>query len=129
MERQGARLSEAVNAAAADAGLAEYVAAVSPSSCLVFTTRDRSGTPSQEYRTLFLRELLRQGVLPAVADASQAKQGRRMPGTDIPVIGPEEMIARRPNLVLLLLPDLLGEVRTDLSDIETMVAVGPRSTT
>ena len=57
-------------------------------------------------------------LLPAVADASQAKQGRRMPGTDIPVIDPEEMIARRPNLVLLLLPDLLGEVRMDLPDIE-----------
>ena len=63
MERQGVRLSEAVNAAAAAAGLAEYVAAVGRPSCLVFTTRDQSGTPSQEYRTLFLQELLRRGVL------------------------------------------------------------------
>jgi len=63
MERQGARLADAVNAAAADAGLEEYVAAIGRPSCLVFVTRDASGTPSQEYRTLFLQELLRRGVL------------------------------------------------------------------
>ena len=57
-------------------------------------------------------------LLSAVADASQAKQGRRMPGTDIPVISPGEVVARRPDLVLLLLPDLLREVRTGLPEIE-----------
>jgi hypothetical protein len=58
-------------------------------------------------------------LLSAVADVSAAKQGRRMPGTDIPVIGPREMIVARPDAVLLFLPDLLNEVRTDLPEIET----------
>lgn len=63
MERQGARLADVVNAAAAEVGLADHVAAVGRPSCLVFTTRDPHGEPSQEYRTLFLQELLRRGVL------------------------------------------------------------------
>ena len=46
----------------------------------------------------------------AVADASPAKQGRRMPGTDVPIIAPEELVAAEPDAVLLTLPDLLGEV-------------------
>lgn len=58
-------------------------------------------------------------LLSAVADVSAAKQGRRMPGTDIPVISPPEMIVARPDAVLLFLPDLLNEVRTDLPEIET----------
>ena len=63
MERQGSHLAEAVNDRAAEAGLSEYVGAVGRPSCLVFTTRDGKREPSQEYRTLFLQELLRHGVL------------------------------------------------------------------
>lgn len=50
------------------------------------------------------------GVLTAVADASPAKQGRRMPGTDVPIISPEELVAARPDRVLLTVPDLRAEV-------------------
>jgi hypothetical protein len=57
-------------------------------------------------------------LLPAVADASPAKQGRRMPGTDIPVVSPSEMVAARPQSVLLLLPDLMSEVRRSIPQIE-----------
>lgn len=46
----------------------------------------------------------------AVADASPAKQGRRMPGTDIPIISPDELVAASPDSILLTLPDLLDEV-------------------
>ncbi|BBY65355.1 transferase [Mycolicibacterium helvum] len=49
-------------------------------------------------------------LLAAVADASTSKQGRRMPGTDIPIITPDELIAADPDRVLLTLPDLLPEV-------------------
>ncbi|SDL79344.1 Putative zinc binding domain-containing protein [Nonomuraea maritima] len=49
------------------------------------------------------------GLLPAVVDASAAKQGRRMPGTDIPIVGPERLAGA--GQVLLFLPDLLPEVR------------------
>ena len=57
-------------------------------------------------------------LLPAVADASPAKQGLRMPGTSIPVISPDELIARRPDAVLLFVPDLLAEVRASYPQIE-----------
>jgi len=58
------------------------------------------------------------GLLLAVADASRAKQGRRMPGTDIPVISPQRMIAASPDAVLLFVPDLREEVRAQFPAIE-----------
>jgi hypothetical protein len=57
-------------------------------------------------------------LLPAVVDASPAKQGLRMPGTDIPIVGPSELLARRPDTVLLLVPDLLLEARAAFPEIE-----------
>jgi hypothetical protein len=58
-------------------------------------------------------------VLPAVVDASPAKRGLRMPGTDIPVISPAELRIRRPDSVLLFLPDLLPEVRAAYPEVES----------
>jgi glutamate-1-semialdehyde 2,1-aminomutase len=63
MERQGRRLADGVNEAAASLGLADHVAVVGRPSCEVFVTRDNLGRPSQEFRTLFLQELLTRGVL------------------------------------------------------------------
>jgi glutamate-1-semialdehyde 2,1-aminomutase len=63
MERQGARLADGVRTAARDAGLAELVRLHGRPSCLVFSTAGPDGAPSQAYRTLFLQELLRGGVL------------------------------------------------------------------
>ena len=54
-------------------------------------------------------------LLPVVIDASPAKQGLRMPGTDVPVAGPVELATRRPDVVLLFVPDLLAEVSGGLS--------------
>ena len=67
---------------------------------------------------LLCRARVQKALLPAVADASPAKRGRRMPGTDIPVISPDEMLASRPEIVLLFLPDLLNEVRACLPQLE-----------
>ncbi|ONI73520.1 transferase [Actinosynnema sp. ALI-1.44] len=53
-------------------------------------------------------------MLSGVADASQAKWGRRMPGTAIPVISPDDLVRAKPDAVLLFVPDLLEEVRTAL---------------
>jgi hypothetical protein len=53
-------------------------------------------------------------MLSGVADASQTKWGRRMPGTVIPVISPAELVRAQPDAVLLFVPDLLDEVRTAL---------------
>ncbi|MBD8605256.1 transferase [Aeromicrobium sp. CFBP 8757] len=49
-------------------------------------------------------------LLGAVADASPGKQGRRMPGTDVPIVSPDDLVASSPDLVLLTLPDLLPEL-------------------
>lgn len=46
----------------------------------------------------------------AVADVSPSKRGRRMPGTDIPIISPDDLVVRHPDSVWLTLPDLLPEV-------------------
>jgi C-methyltransferase C-terminal domain/Putative zinc binding domain len=66
--------------------------------------------------------LLRAGVdrtlLPAVADASPAKQGLRMPGTDIPVVDPQHIVEAQPDAVALFLPDLMAEVRAALPEVE-----------
>jgi hypothetical protein len=60
---------------------------------------------------LFSRAGVDRQLLAAVADASPAKQGRRMPGTDVPIISPEQLITADPDRVLLTLPDLYAEVR------------------
>lgn len=56
-------------------------------------------------------------LLAAVADASSAKHGRRIPGVRIPIVSPEELVARAPDDVLLFVPDLLAEVRKRLSEL------------
>jgi C-methyltransferase C-terminal domain/Methyltransferase domain len=57
-------------------------------------------------------------LLPAVADASPAKQGLRMPGTAIPVVSPAELTARTPDAVVLFVSDLMEEVRKAYPEIE-----------
>ncbi len=61
--RQGERLRAGVTAAAQKAGVERQVECLGRPCCLLFTTRDRQGRPSQEFRALFLQELLKRGVL------------------------------------------------------------------
>jgi hypothetical protein len=61
---------------------------------------------------------VRSDLLPAIADASPAKHGRRMPGTDIPIVNPAELAAREPDAVVLFVPDLMDEVRKAYPEIE-----------
>jgi glutamate-1-semialdehyde 2,1-aminomutase len=63
MERQGEKLRVGVEEIAARHGVDEAVTVSGRPSCLVFGTRDATGTPSQAYRALFLQEMLRRGVL------------------------------------------------------------------
>ncbi|MFI6222810.1 class I SAM-dependent methyltransferase [Nocardia salmonicida] len=58
------------------------------------------------------------GLLAGVADASPGKQGRRMPGTDVPIISPAALVAAEPDLVLLTLPDLFAEVSAGLPTLD-----------
>jgi hypothetical protein len=57
-------------------------------------------------------------LLPGVVDASPAKHGLRMPGTDIPVIDPAQLAERRPDAVLLFVADLMAEVRKAFPEVE-----------
>ena len=58
-------------------------------------------------------------LMPAVADASPAKHGLRMPGTDIPVVAPARLTDYQPTAVALFLADLLPEVRAAFPEVET----------
>ncbi len=53
-----------------------------------------------------------------IADASSAKHGRTMPGTRIPIVSPDDLVAARPDRVLLFISDLLPEVRRAMQGIE-----------
>ena len=64
-------------------------------------------------------------LISAVADASPAKQGRRIPGTDVAIISPEQLIAAEPDRVLLTLPDLYQEVRRQYPQLEGRWSVDP----
>ena len=63
MEAQGEKLRAGFQGAAAEHGLAEHVVVMGRPSCLVFGTKDHEGRPSQAFRTLFIQEMLRRGVL------------------------------------------------------------------
>ncbi|WP_327088029.1 glutamate-1-semialdehyde 2,1-aminomutase [Nonomuraea sp. NBC_01738] len=63
MESRGSFLSAAVNTAAAELGIASHFQVTGRPSCLIFTTKDADGRSSQQFRTLFLQELLKRGVL------------------------------------------------------------------
>ncbi|GAA0335903.1 transferase [Micropruina glycogenica] len=53
-----------------------------------------------------------------IADAAPGKHGRAMPRNRIPIVSPADLIAARPDRVLLFVPDLLPEVRTAYPQIE-----------
>lgn len=67
---------------------------------------------------LFSRAGLTQRLIAGVADGSPAKQGRRMPDTDIPVISPAELLSAQPDVVWLTLPDLLPEVESAYPELD-----------
>jgi len=75
------------------------------------------GAASRAVALLRLAEADR-SLLPAVIDASPAKAGLRMPGTDIPIVSPAELAKGEPDAVLLFVADLRDEVRTAFPQIE-----------
>jgi hypothetical protein len=68
---------------------------------------------------LLNRALIGPELLPAVADGSPGKQGRRFPGVGVPIVSPDEVVRRRPDEVVLFVTDLLGEMRTRLPEVES----------
>ncbi|WP_036453880.1 transferase [Mycolicibacterium smegmatis] len=67
---------------------------------------------------LFSRAKIDSSLLAGVADASPAKQGRRMPGTDIPIVSPGHLVEVCPDRVLLTLPDLFPEISTRFPELD-----------
>jgi C-methyltransferase C-terminal domain len=53
-----------------------------------------------------------------IADASEAKHGRAMPVTRIPIVSPAELMAYKPDRVLLFVADLLPEMRRAMPEVE-----------
>lgn len=50
-------------------------------------------------------------LLPSVADAALAKQGRFMPGSHIPIVPPDTLVTAKPDAILILPWNLATEVR------------------
>jgi glutamate-1-semialdehyde 2,1-aminomutase len=63
MELQGTKLRAGLMQVAKDCGMEQHVIFAGRPSCMIFVTKDHNGEPSQAFRTLFLQELLRRGVL------------------------------------------------------------------
>ena len=63
LRTQGERLRQGLQAAARDQGVTEHFQVLGPPCCLYYGTRDAAGHPSQAFRTLFLQETLRRGLL------------------------------------------------------------------
>jgi glutamate-1-semialdehyde 2,1-aminomutase len=61
--RQGRRLAAGINKSIAEHNLEGYVEVIGKPCCLVYATRDQEKKPSQPFRTLFLQETLRRGVM------------------------------------------------------------------
>ncbi len=57
------------------------------------------------------------GSLALVADASHAKQGKRLPGTHIPIVSPETLLAAKPDYVVILPWNLAPEITEQLKAI------------
>jgi glutamate-1-semialdehyde 2,1-aminomutase len=61
--RQGERLRAGVNRVVAELSLEGYFEVLGRSCCMVYATRDAEKKPSQPFRTLFLQETMKRGLL------------------------------------------------------------------
>jgi hypothetical protein len=68
--------------------------------------------------TLLIRAGVNRSLLPSVVDASPAKHGLRMPGTDVPVVSPSVLRDHPPRRVLVFVPELLAEARSAFPEVE-----------
>jgi glutamate-1-semialdehyde 2,1-aminomutase len=63
LHMQGLRLRAGIEQVIVRHGLQRFVGVTGHPACLSYFTRDRSGSPSQAFRTLLLQETIRRGVL------------------------------------------------------------------
>lgn len=60
---------------------------------------------------------VREDLLPFVCDAAPSKQGRFLPGSHIPVLAPDALRVRQPEIVLILPWNIADEIRTQQSEV------------
>jgi glutamate-1-semialdehyde 2,1-aminomutase len=94
MEVQGSKLRRGLEQAAQQAGMSEHLIILGRPSCLVFATKDHNGQPSQAFRTLFIQELLRRGVLGQSLVISAAHTDADIDRTVDAAVGALEVYAR-----------------------------------
>jgi C-methyltransferase C-terminal domain len=58
-------------------------------------------------------------LLPVVADRNPHKQGKLLPGTHIPIVTPEDLLAARPDYILILPWNIKEEVMRQLQEVRT----------
>jgi glutamate-1-semialdehyde 2,1-aminomutase len=63
LDEQGRKLKEGVNKASEELGTQSHVRIIGPNCCSVYTTSDQDGKPSQPFRTLFIQETMKRGLL------------------------------------------------------------------
>jgi len=63
LSEQGRKLKEGVNKVSEELKLKDYVSIIGPDCCSVYTTRDEKNQPSQPFRTLFLQETMKRGLI------------------------------------------------------------------
>ncbi len=63
LDEQGLKLKEGVNKASTELGINSHIRIIGPNSCSVYTTSDQDGKPSQPFRTLFIQECMKRGLL------------------------------------------------------------------
>ena len=83
------------------------------------------GAPSKAPVLLALAGVDR-SLLPYTADLSPAKSGRRIPGAGVPIRSVDELIAARPDDVVVLTWDIADEVATQLAAMSDGTGWNPR---
>jgi glutamate-1-semialdehyde 2,1-aminomutase len=61
--KQGERLASGMNKSIQEHKLTEYIPVMGKPCCLVFGSRDNEKKPSQPFRTLFIQEMMKRGIL------------------------------------------------------------------
>jgi C-methyltransferase C-terminal domain/Putative zinc binding domain len=67
-----------------------------------------------------------ESLLPYTVDLSPEKHGRRLPGTRIEILSPEELLRRQPEVVVVFTWDIIEEVTTQLRDAAAGSGWAPR---
>jgi glutamate-1-semialdehyde 2,1-aminomutase len=63
LHEQGTKLEKGIMKASRDLNLQDKVAILGPPCCSVYTTRDQDNQPSQPFRTLFMQETMKRGLI------------------------------------------------------------------